>query len=81
MRLDKDRESDLLNSIKRFFGEELEMAIGDQEAARVVDFFVGELGPGIYDQAIEDAQAFFMERVSDLAGAHGEAEFNYFNKR
>lgn len=81
MKLDKDTESYLLDSIKRFFGEEMEMAVGDLKAAQILDFFVGELGPSIYNQAIADAQSFFMEKVSDLAGVHNEAEFDYFKKR
>jgi len=81
MKLEKDTEQYLLASIKRFFGEELEMEIGDLKAALVLDFFVGEMGPSIYNQAIADAQAFFTEKVSDLAGVHNEAEFDYWKRR
>ncbi|MRR12171.1 DUF2164 domain-containing protein [bacterium] len=81
VKLEKDTENYLLNSIKRFFAEELEMDIGDLKAAQVLDFFVGEMGPSIYNQAILDAQAFFTEKVSDLAGVHNQAEFDYWKSR
>ncbi len=81
MKLEKDTELYLLNSIKRFFGEEMEMEIGDLKAAMILDFFVGEMGPSIYNQAIADAQAYFTDKVADLAGVHNEAEFDYWKKR
>lgn len=81
MKLDKDTEKYLLESIRRFFGDELEMEIGDLKAMQVLDFFTEELGPSIYNQAISDAQAYFTEKVSDLAGVHNVAEFDYWKRR
>lgn len=81
MKLDKDTETYLINSIKRFFAEEMEMPVGDLKAAQILDFFVGEMGPSVYNQAIEDAQAYFTDKVADLAGVHNEAEFNYWKQR
>ncbi|PKQ37854.1 MAG: DUF2164 domain-containing protein [Actinobacteria bacterium HGW-Actinobacteria-1] len=81
MKLEKDTERYLLDSIKRFFGEEMEMPVGDLKAMQILDFFVGEMGPSIYNQAIVDAQAYFTEKVSDLAGVHNQAEFDYWKKR
>jgi len=81
MKLDKDTETYLINSIKRFFEEEMEVSVGDLRAAQILDYFVCELGPSIYNQAIADAQAFFTEKVSDLAGVHNPAEFDYWKHR
>jgi len=81
MRLDEETEKHLLNSIKRFFGEEMELDLGDLKAAQVLDYFVAEIGPSIYNQAIEDAQAYFTRSVSDLAGVHYEPEFDYWTKQ
>lgn len=81
MKLDKDTETYLLNSIKRFFNEEMEMEVGDLRAVQILDFFVGEMGPSVYNQAISDAQAYFTAKVSDLAGVHNQAEFDYWKKR
>lgn len=81
MKLDKRTEEYLLSSIKRFFAEELEMDIGDLKASRILDYFVAEMGPSVYNQAIVDAQAFFTEKVADLAGVHNPAEFDYWKRR
>lgn len=81
VKLASETEQYLLSSIKRFFGEELELDIGDLKSMQVLDFFVQELGPSIYNQAIEDAQAYFTRSVSDLAGVHNQAEFDYWKRR
>ncbi len=54
---DERTEQYLLGSIRRFFSEDLDEDIGDLKARAVLDFFVGELGPSVYNQAILDAQA------------------------
>ena len=80
MKLEKDTESYLLGSIKRFFAEELDSDIGDLKAMRVLDFCVEEIGPSIYNQAIADAQAYFADKTADLAGVHFEPEFDFWKK-
>jgi len=80
MKLDPDTEKYLLESIKRFFAEELETDIGDLKATRVLDYFAAEVGPSIYNQAIADAQAYFSDKTADLAGVHYEPEYDYWKK-
>jgi uncharacterized protein (DUF2164 family) len=80
MKLDNETERYLLSSIKRFFTEEIDVEIGDLKAMRVLDFCVGEIGPSIYNQAIADAQAYFIEKASDLAGVRFEPEFDFWKK-
>lgn len=79
--MDKDTEEYLLGSIKRFFTEELDEDIGDLKAMRVLEYFTREVGPSVYNQAIADAQTYFQDRVTDLAGARYEPEFDYWKKR
>jgi uncharacterized protein (DUF2164 family) len=78
--LQKDTEKYLLGSIKRFFAENMDAEIGDLKAMRVLEFCVGEIGPSIYNQAIADAQKYFMEKASDLSGSRYETEFDYWKK-
>jgi uncharacterized protein (DUF2164 family) len=80
IKLKKETEKYLLDSIKRFYTEEMEDEIGDLKAARVLDFCVREIGPSIYNQAITDAQAYFQEKASDLDGAIYEPEFDFWTK-
>lgn len=81
IKLEKDTETYLLNSIRRFFAEELDEEIGDLKAMRVLDFCIGEIAPSVYNQAIADAQTYFEEKVSDLSGVRYEAEFDFWKKR
>lgn len=81
MKLEKETESYLLGSIRRFFAEELDEQIGDLKAGLVLDFCLREIGPSVYDQAIADAQSYFVEKASDLGGVHYEPEFDYWKKR
>lgn len=78
--LDKGTEKQLIDSIKRFFAEELDDDIGDLKAMRVLDFFVREVGPSVYNQAIADAQAYFQEKALDLGAVRYEVEFDFWKK-
>ena len=80
IKIEPKTEKYLIDSIKRFFAEELDDDIGDLKATRVLDFCVKEIGPSIYNQAIADAQAYFQEKTSDLGGERYEPEFYFWKK-
>jgi len=67
-------------SIRRYVAENLDEEIGDLKAALFLDYFLAELGPSIYNQAIADARAFFEESAADLGGVCYQTEFPYFAK-
>ena len=79
--LDPQTEAYLLSSIRRFFAEELDDDIGDLKARSVLDYFIREVGPSVYNQAISDAQATMTVAVADLAGNRFEPEFDYWKRR
>lgn len=81
IRLDDDAQRQLIESIKRFFFEELGDDIGDLKAELVLDFAIREIGPSVYNQAIADAQSSLERAVADLSGVRYEAEFDYWKKR
>lgn len=81
IKLEPDAEKFLLESIKRFFAEELEEDVGELKARAVLEFFIHEIGPSVYNQAIADAQTFFERSVSDLAGVQYQPEFDYWKHR
>lgn len=80
IKLQKDTESYLVGSIKRFFEQSLDTDIGDLKATMVLEFCVREIGPSIYNRAIADAQAYFQEKAADLGGSRFEAEFDYWKR-
>jgi len=67
-------------SIRRYFAEELDQEIGDLKAGLVFDYFVADIGPAIYNQAISDARVFFDERSADLTAVCYQAEFTYWER-
>ena len=81
IKIDPEVEAYLVGSIRRFFAEELEADIWDLKALSVLDFFTREIGPGVYNQAIADAQASMERAVSDLAGVNYVPEFDFWKKR
>lgn len=79
--LEPDTERYLIESIKRFFAEELDEDIGDLKAGLVLDYFVREIGPSVYNQAIADAQATLEQNVADLSGTRYQPEFDFWKER
>jgi uncharacterized protein (DUF2164 family) len=80
IKLDAQTEEYLIGSVQRFFSEELDDDIGILKAGLVLEFFIREVGPSVYNQAIADAQQSLERAVSDLSGARFEPEFDYWRK-
>lgn len=78
--LSKDETKRVLASIQRYFSEELEEEIGEMRAVAVLDFFLKEIGPAVYNKAVGDAQTWFQERAGDLEGACYEKEFTFWKE-
>lgn len=78
---EKDIERQMLASIKRFFSEELEEDIGDIKAKRVMDYFIKEIAPGVYNQAVSDVQKYLTDRTAELSDVFYADEFNYWKKK
>ena len=67
-------------SIKRYFAEVLEQDVGDLKAEMLLEFFLKELAPTVYNGAVADAQAYLRDRLADLEGACFAPEFAYWPK-
>jgi uncharacterized protein (DUF2164 family) len=70
--------ADAVASIKRYFEENMTEPIGDLPAGLLLNFFVEEIGPVIYNRAIADVQARMEQRLSDLSGELFADEFQYW---
>ncbi|HEY8909932.1 MAG TPA: DUF2164 domain-containing protein [Desulfosporosinus sp.] len=66
--LSKDVRQVLLENLKRYFWSEREEELSNLGAELMLDFIVNEIGPYIYNQAIEDSYAYMNERIEDLLG-------------
>jgi uncharacterized protein (DUF2164 family) len=76
--LSKETRSNAITSIQRYFQENMPEPIGNMAAGLLLNYFVEEVGPAIYNQAIADAQARVQQRMSDLEGDLYVAEFQYW---
>ena len=66
--LAKQTRVDAIASIQRYFEENMAEPIGELAAGLLLNFFLEEVGPVIYNQAIGEAQVRLQQRVLDLSG-------------
>lgn len=78
MELTKEARAQAIASIQRYFEENLESSLGNLPAGNLLDFFLQEIGPAIYNRAIADAQQRLQQRVIDLSGELFADEFQYW---
>ena len=74
LELTGERRKALIRAIQEWFREHHDDDIGDLKASLLLDFFLQEIGPPVYNQAIRDAQAFLQDKLVDLEGVLYEPE-------
>ena len=74
VRLTDERRARTLRSVKKFWEETLDQELSDFTAARILDFFVKELGPPVYNQGVRDAAGYLQQKLSDIEGDVYERE-------
>ncbi len=76
--LTKDARAEAIASIKRYFQENMSEPIGDLPAGLLLNFFIEEIGPVIYNRAVADAQRRIEQRAADMTGELYADEFQYW---
>jgi uncharacterized protein (DUF2164 family) len=74
IRLSPERRASLLRAIKDYFSAEFEEPLSDFRAQGLLDFFVRELGPPLYNQGVRDATGYMQEKLADIEGEVSERE-------
>lgn len=77
--LPKEARATAVASIERWFSANMDMRVGNMQAAELLDFFLKELAPSAYNQGVADAQAQMLERVGELDINCYESEFAYWD--
>ena len=80
IQLSDDARQRAIASIRRYLAETLDEQIGDLKATLFLDYVLAEFGPTIYNQAIADARAFFIERAADLEAVCFHTDFPFWAK-
>ena len=79
--LNREARSQAVASIERYFAEELDQRVGNIGAGGLLNFFLEEIGPLVYNQAVGKVQERLQERVQELDIEFNEEEFQYWPRR
>ncbi len=79
--LTKEDHTQAITSIQRYFEENMDEPIGNIAADGLLEFFLREIGPCIYNQAVADAQQRMQTQVAELDMVVHEDAFQYWRKQ
>lgn len=66
--LNKEVRVVLVENLKRYYWNERNEELSNLGAQLLLDFIVNDIGPYIYNKAVEDSYAYLNERIEDLLG-------------
>jgi uncharacterized protein (DUF2164 family) len=81
IKLNPDTEQRLQASLQRYCAQNFDEDIGALKARLLLDFCLREIGPSIYNQAVQDAQAVMQEKIAEVETNCYETEFAYWQKK
>ena len=73
--LPKEARQRAIASIERYFADERGERLGNIAAGALLGFFLQEIGPSIYNQAVADVQQRLQQRIAELDIEVHEDEF------
>jgi uncharacterized protein (DUF2164 family) len=68
VRLSPERRASLLARLKAHVAAEFDDPISDFRAEGLVDFFLREIGPPLYNQGVHDAASYMQDELTDIEG-------------
>ena len=74
IQLSDDRRARVLTALRRHFDDEFDDPISDFRANGLLDLFLRELGPAVYNQGVRDACGFVQDKLGDIEGEIYEPE-------
>lgn len=79
--LDENKRRDAVASIQRYAGENLAEPLGDLAAGQMLQFFLEEIAPVIYNRGVRDASARVQGRLEDIEGELFVEEFGFWKSK
>lgn len=79
--LSREARKEAIASIERYFQENMEEKIGNVAAGALLGFFLDEIGPVVFNQAVAQVQERLQARVMELDIEIHEDEFQYWRKQ
>jgi uncharacterized protein (DUF2164 family) len=80
LEISNSSRTEAIASLKRYSRENMPEPLGELGAGLLLDFFIEEVGPLIYNQAIADAQQRMAQLASELNGDLYIEEFQYWSR-
>jgi len=74
VRLSDERRVVLVRLLREYFEDHFDEPVSDFRAEGLIDFFVKELGPPVYNQGVRDACAYMQGKLTDVEGEVYEPE-------
>ncbi|HET7795644.1 MAG TPA: DUF2164 domain-containing protein [Rhizobacter sp.] len=74
----REARQQAIASIERYFQENMDEKIGNVGAGALLGFFLQEIGPLVYNQAVSAVQERLQERVAEIDIEIHEDEFSYW---
>ncbi|MEO7152331.1 MAG: DUF2164 domain-containing protein [Burkholderiaceae bacterium] len=78
--LPKAARQQAIESIERYAREHFDEPIGNVAAGGLLGYFLEEIGPLVYNQAVADVQERLQMRIADLDIEIHQDEFGYWRK-
>lgn len=66
--LSDERRERLIGQLQTLFASEFDEPLSEYRAGEILDLMLTTLGPGIYNQAVQDVRAHLQTRLDDLDG-------------
>jgi len=63
-----ERRAALIRDIQARFSSDFDEDVSEFRAEQILDLMVTALGPGIYNQAVQDVRAHLQAKLDDLDG-------------
>lgn len=68
IKIDKGKKEEMRKEIVNYFYKERDEDLGDLASQLILEFFLEELGPYIYNQGVEDAYVYTKDITEDILG-------------
>ncbi len=66
--LTEDRRQRLIGQLQTLFQSEFDEALSEFRAEQIINMMLTTLGPGVYNQAVQDVRAHLQTKLDDLDG-------------
>ncbi len=78
--ISKPERQQAIASLERYFREHMDEPIGNVAAGALLSFFIEEVGPLLYNQAVADVQERLQARIAELDIECHQEPLGYWRK-